>query len=182
MEKAEKFDPFNDHQARMIRNQMSSTFIEGLALADPGLLEIKATALLLKYDHDHALYHDYLQGKIRSYRQVYAVLVKNPGIGEDVFKLAALLWEGGLFFEVHELLEAHWGKATGGKRKALQGLIQAAGFYLLLAAGNEKGAAKLADKAVSNLTGNRDQLPKALRLKALISALKERAARAPLLF
>ncbi len=175
--KTEKFDPFNDRRARMVRNQLSSAFIEGLVHADPELVDKRASALLQEYDHP--LYRSYVRKRVRSYRQVYAALAIKPEAGSDVFVLTSLLWAHGLFFEVHELLEAHWGKATGNRRQALQGLIQAAGFYLLLEAGNKKGAVKLADKAVSNLADNREQLPKAMRLEELLSALKIRAAEPP---
>ncbi|MEJ2690235.1 MAG: DUF309 domain-containing protein [Deltaproteobacteria bacterium] len=180
MAKYEKFDPFNDRQARMVRNRLSDSFIEGLALKDRELVEKKATALL--QEHDQVLYHRYVKERLQRYREVHAVLAKDPGFGKDVFLLTSELWDQGLFFEVHELLEGHWSKATGRPRQALQGLIQAAGFYLLQAAGNMQGAARLADKAVSNLAGSREHLPKAMRIEELISALTRRAAKAPPLF
>jgi hypothetical protein len=39
---------------------------------------------------------------------------------------SALLFNAGLFFEVHEVLEAAWRTATGGERVLLQGLLQIA--------------------------------------------------------
>lgn len=177
MEKKEKFDPFNDRQARMVRNQLAIAFIEGLAVRDRKPLEKRAAGL--RQEYNRVLYHRYIEQRNRCYFRVYAALANDPEAGRDIFGLASLLWDQGLFFEVHELLEGHWGKATGRKRKALQGLIQAAGFFLLLEAGNASGAAKLADKAAANLADNREQLPKAMRLKELLLALKKRSAEPP---
>lgn len=59
---------------------------------------------------------------------------------------AALLFDAGLYYEVHELLEPYWMRAGGGDREALQGLIQIAVGFQHLANGNVTGArALLAD-------------------------------------
>jgi hypothetical protein len=54
-----------------------------------------------------------------------------------------LLFDAGLHFEVHELLEPYWARAEGGERQALQGLIQIAVGYQHLANGNLAGARAL---------------------------------------
>jgi uncharacterized protein len=56
---------------------------------------------------------------------------------------AAALWREGLYFEVHEVLEPHWARATGAAREALQGLIQVAVAFHHLTHGNPRGARKL---------------------------------------
>lgn len=56
---------------------------------------------------------------------------------------AAALWDARLFFEVHEVLEAIWQRASGDTRQALQGLIQIAVAFYHLAAGNLRGARQL---------------------------------------
>jgi hypothetical protein len=56
---------------------------------------------------------------------------------------AAALWNEGLFFEVHEVLEAVWKHETGERRQALQGVIQIAVAYHHLAHGNPRGARTL---------------------------------------
>jgi DUF309 family protein family protein len=59
---------------------------------------------------------------------------------------AALLFDAGLYYEVHELLEPYWMRAGSGDREALQGLIQIAVGFQHLANGNASGArALLAD-------------------------------------
>src|SRR5205814_1522910 len=57
---------------------------------------------------------------------------------------AAVLWREGLFFEVHEVLEAVWKTAKGDTRQALQGVIQIAVAYHHLSHGNSRGGTTLA--------------------------------------
>ena len=54
-----------------------------------------------------------------------------------------MLWREGLFFEVHEVLEAVWKTAKGDTRQALQGVIQIAVAYHHLSHGNSRGARTL---------------------------------------
>jgi hypothetical protein len=58
-----------------------------------------------------------------------AALRSPEGTLEDALAAAALLFDAGLFFEVHEVLEPHWRRASGDTREALQGLIQIAVGY-----------------------------------------------------
>jgi predicted metal-dependent hydrolase len=66
---------------------------------------------------------------------------------------AAALFDGGLHFEVHELLEPHWASSDGDTREALQGLIQAAVGFQHLANGNRAGARSLLLDASRRLHG-----------------------------
>jgi Domain of unknown function (DUF309) len=68
---------------------------------------------------------------------------------------AALLFDVGLHFEVHEILEPHWAASTGEAREALQGLIQAAVGFQHLANGNLAGADSLLREAAERLHGRR---------------------------
>ena len=63
--------------------------------------------------------------------------------GRSVLAAAAALFDAGLFFEVHELLEPYWFRAEGAEREALQGLIQVAVGFQHLANGNLEGARAL---------------------------------------
>ena len=70
-----------------------------------------------------------------------------PGASlDETLEQAAPLFDAGLYFEVHELLEPYWREASGGMREALQGLIQIAVGYQHLANGNFRGAASLLDE------------------------------------
>jgi uncharacterized protein len=84
--------------------------------------------------------------------------------------VAAALWNEGLFFEVHEVLEAVWKTRVGAERQALQGVIQIAVAYHHLAHGNLRGARSLLTEGRARLAGvPRDTLP-ALDLAALLAA------------
>jgi predicted metal-dependent hydrolase len=76
------------------------------------------------------------------------------GLGRTLSDAAAL-FDAGLFFEVHELLEPTWTAATGVEREVLQGLIQVAVGYQHLANGNLRGAQALLDEGGAKLQGRR---------------------------
>ena len=73
----------------------------------------------------------------------------------EVLGDAATLFDAGLYFEVHELLEPHWMTATGAEREALQGLIQVAVGCQHLANGNRLGAQALLGEGGPKLAGRR---------------------------
>ena len=66
---------------------------------------------------------------------------------------AATLYDAGLHFEVHELLEPHWARAGGETKEALQGLIQIAVGYQHLANGNLRGARALLKEGSGRVHG-----------------------------
>ena len=68
---------------------------------------------------------------------------------------AATLFEAGLYFEVHELLEPSWMRADGATRHGLQGLIQVAVGFQHLANGNLDGARALLHEGAAKLLGQR---------------------------
>ena len=72
---------------------------------------------------------------------------------ESVLAVAAVLFDAGLFFEVHELLEPHWFRAQGAERERLQGLIQVAVGFQHLANGNLRGAVLLLHEGGLRLQG-----------------------------
>jgi len=173
----EKFDPFNDRRARLIRNNLSSAFIEAVQQNQFSFFEQRARKLIS--ENDLPIYRRYIEKRMDFFRQAFDACMKKVEKKCDVFYLAGLLWKSRLFFEVHEVLEQVWRKAAGRRRKALQGLIQAAGYYLLLESGNLVGAYKLADKAVSNLAANREQLPNTFHIEELIDRLRRKDGNPP---
>jgi len=66
---------------------------------------------------------------------------------------AADLFDAGLYFEVHELLEPYWMRAEGQEREILRGLIQVAVGFHHLANGNLRGARSLLDEGSVKLLG-----------------------------
>ena len=73
----------------------------------------------------------------------------------EALEQAAALFDAGLGFEVHELLEPHWVRASGEERSALQGLIQIAVGYQHLANGNLMGAQALLQEGSERVRGRR---------------------------
>jgi hypothetical protein len=65
---------------------------------------------------------------------------------------AGRLFDAGLFFEVHELLEPFWARGVEG-RDALQGLIQIAVGYQHLANGNRAGGRALLREGTARIDG-----------------------------
>jgi len=99
----------------------------------------------------------------RARRATVALAARPPSSPEaglaEALETAAILFDAGLHFEVHELLEPWWARAEGEARDALQGFIQVAIGYQHLANGNLAGArallgegsARLARSAVGGL-------------------------------
>jgi predicted metal-dependent hydrolase len=71
----------------------------------------------------------------------------------QALQAAATLFDAGLYFEVHEVLEPHWTEASGPTRQALQGLIQIAVGWQHLANGNLMGARSLLIEGSERLHG-----------------------------
>jgi hypothetical protein len=66
--------------------------------------------------------------------------------GDDTaqaLRQAAALFDAGLYFEVHEVLEVAWGRARGPTRTFLQGVLQIAVALHHAEYGNDGGAARL---------------------------------------
>lgn len=78
-----------------------------------------------------------------------------PASLDELLEVAGRLFDAGLGFEVHELLEARWSAAAGEEREALQGLIQVAVGYQHLANGNRAGARALIEEGAGRLRGRR---------------------------
>jgi predicted metal-dependent hydrolase len=72
---------------------------------------------------------------------------------ESALDAAALLFDAGLYFEVHELLESYWLRTEGSDRIALQGLIQIAVGLEHLVNDNLKGAHALLASGCDKMEG-----------------------------
>ncbi|MCW5891304.1 MAG: DUF309 domain-containing protein [bacterium] len=96
----------------------------------------------------------------------------SPGAGavDRALDDAAALWAEGLFFEVHEVLEAAWQPLTGDARHGLQGVIQIAVAFHHLRHGNARGARNLLRDGSERLHGAADALPH-LDAPALLAGL-----------
>ena len=86
---------------------------------------------------------------------------------------STVLWNLGLFFEVHEILEHAWYDAQGDYKLILQALIRAAGVYIKLEYGYQGPAERMAAKALTVLEAHRDSLQKWFKPEPLFEALRE---------
>jgi hypothetical protein len=82
------------------------------------------------------------------------LLAHQADLGQAL-QAASALFEAGLYFEVHEVLEPHWMAASGATRDALQGLIQIAVGWQHVANDNRTGGRSLLVEGSSRLHGRR---------------------------
>jgi hypothetical protein len=98
-----------------------------------------------------------------AYWQVLEALAARPGLPREglagVLARAALLFNSGLFFEVHEVLEEAWHPAEGDARLLLQGLVQTAAALHHYGMGNYRGARALLQKGVPKIRATRAAAP-----------------------
>ncbi|MBW2485371.1 MAG: DUF309 domain-containing protein, partial [Deltaproteobacteria bacterium] len=112
------FDPFNSRLARDIRNTLSKSFLRSLKDNNREIFQL-STAEYLKQELE-PVYEKYIRNRLKTYEEVFAIIACYRI--DDVLQQATILWDHGLYFEMHELLEPVWIKAEGGMRRALQGL------------------------------------------------------------
>jgi hypothetical protein len=163
-----QFDPFADRTARDIRNRLSSAFVRALGEDEPGFFEAEGEQCLA--DQPLEIYQTYIRQRLDRYRQVFRQL-KQRDVKEPLDQVTAL-WDHGLFFEVHELLEEIWQAACDPLKQALKGLIQAAGVYIHLQRGHRKAARGLARRSLVHLAAARGALGFVADLPLLMEKLR----------
>ena len=163
------FDPFSDRLARDIRNSLSSALIAELTGDSEGA--VAQTADQWKRRDPSPVHRDYIRMTLDRYRQVSNEILSLE-IRESRFQ-AVLLWNAGLFFELHELLETVWHDARDTDRIALKGFIQAAGAYVHSLRGKPQAARGLAERARGNLLAGSPALGFIANLDDLIQGLRE---------
>lgn len=128
-------------------------------LVEVGLADPPGTRLLEMYAA-HALHaREHAARVLRAIRAFDAGPAPVDPIDRAVLAAVAL-WQSDLFFEVHEILEPHWARATGAGREALQGLIQVAVAFHHLGHGNPRGARKLLGDGRAKLAAAGAGLPR----------------------
>ena len=164
----EKFDPFNDRLSRDIRNSLTDAFMTSLKQKDAGCY-LDQSQKWLK-GQLATVYKDYIQDRVRRYDLVFE-RIQQEHI-DDARIQAMILWNDGLFFEVHDILEDIWHKKQGDERRAIQGLIKAAGVYVHLESDRLNSAERLAQKSVMALKEYEEELGFISNLNILIGALE----------
>lgn len=173
MAATQHFDPFNDRLARDLRNELSEAL-----MIDLELLRLKQSLQVAEDFQKRPLeeiHRHYLEQRLAAYERVLSIIGER-GLAEP-FHRALVLWDEGLFFEVHEILEPQWYRAPAGADKnALQGMIRAAGVYIFLAADRRDSADSMAVKAISGLDhwqqSSLPPFPDLPRLKTALAELK----------
>jgi hypothetical protein len=179
MEKNDRrFDPDNDRLARDIRNTLSRALMASLERMeiDP-VIDLAAHYLARPLA---PVYHAYVRERVDRYRQAVSLMAAN--IVSGPLEQAFILWNCGLFFEVHERLEGIWKEASGPRRQALQALIRAAGTYVLLANGRYPAATSMAVKAKTGLDAHADELTELANSGELSKSLQNLNLPPPKLF
>ena len=162
------FDPFNDRLSRDIRNSLSDAFVESLKQKDAECY-LNCSQKWLKKELAPA-HRDYIQNRIQRYGLAFQGIQQKQI--DDARVQAVILWNYGLFFEVHDILEDIWHKTQGDEHQAVKGLIKAAGVYVHLESDRLNSAERLAIKSVRLLQAYKDVLGFISNLNVLIGALK----------
>ena len=146
-----RFEPFQDRLSRDIRNELSAAL--PLALAQNNLAPVRAVADRYLGQGLAPAYVAYIEARLAGYAKALAIITSSGAM--DVLARALVLWDLGLFFEVHEILEQAWHGARGAEKEILQAMIRAAGFYVKGEYGYFEAGAKMAGRAVAALEKNR---------------------------
>ena len=162
------FDPFNDRLSRDIRNTLAETFVDALLQLDKSGYQRTAEQWLAGNLDDE--YTGYIQDRIKRYDRTFNQIKENRI--KDAKLQALIIWNHGLFFEVHEHLEWIWQKTAGDEYQALKGLIQAAGVYIHLEFNHREAAEKLAIKSSDRIQKYADCLTFIANLNMLLDKLK----------
>ncbi len=170
------FNPFLDRLSRDLRNDLS----EGLADAILSGTADKLSGVVAYYRQQPLAdcYLSYLDQRCSRYEKALTAI--QPGITDPIHQ-GLILWDLGLFFEVHEILEHAWYTAEGARKQTLQALIRAAGVYIKREYGFDDSATRIAEKALPVLEENRALLAGYCDPDRLISALHNPEAGAPTL-
>ena len=169
------FDPFADRLSRDIRNTLSHAMVRALQQGDRDYFMNRCRDWLRRNLPD--THRAYIENRCRAFER----LLQSRFAGQDTspLALAAGLWNAGFFFEVHEVVEDVWHTATGPRRQALKGLVQAAGSYVHHEAGRTAAAVRLGRKAAANLRSSAAALGEISNTEELIRHLEKGDPEAP---
>jgi len=169
------FDPYKDRLARDIRNSLSSALVKELTGYTKGFLSAVADDWIAMAPAP--TYKIYIEGRLALYRRAIDEIRASQVV--DPRYQAIYLWNLGLFFEMHELLETIWLKAHEPERSALKGWIQAAGVYIHFKRGKVDAARSLGRRAEIYLRKGRSYLGFISNLDQLIEAVADPTGVAP---
>ena len=169
------FDPYSDRLSRDIRNSLSSALVQALTEDVDDCLSAVVNEWLAKAPAP--VYQTFIKDRLTLYRQALGE-IRAHRLSDPRYQ-AICLWNLGLFFEMHELLEPLWQKTREPERSALKGWIQAAGAYVHYQCGNVDAAQRLAQRAAVHLRKGRLSLGFIANLDQFIEAVGDPANGAP---
>ncbi len=170
------FNPFEDRLSRDIRNKLSEKFAKAVETDNTDELILIFAGYRRQRLAEH--YVDYIKNRHALYMQALEMI---QGKITDPIHQGIVLWNLGLIFEVHEILEHVWYSATGDMKATLQALIRASGVYIKREYGFYESAARIATKAIPILEANRHILKEYFKPDILISALRNSEVMPPTL-
>ncbi|MBM9613062.1 DUF309 domain-containing protein [Desulfobulbus rhabdoformis] len=170
------FDPFVDRLSRDIRNHLSEAIIP--CLRTMNLAPAREVANRFLQQDPGPEQREYIEKRLSRFQQFLDQAAKGP---QDVLWQGFLLWDLGLHFEVHEVLEHAWHHSRGDEKSLLQAMIRAAGVYIKSDYGYNEPAAKLAAKALPVLEAQREKLSMYIDPERLYAAMRTHTSPAPLL-
>jgi len=164
----ERFDPFSIRFARDIRNSLSKAFLQSVGQRGPVFFH-KTVEYFLNQQLAPP-YQRYIKDRLSRYDKAIAIIIEK-NLSETV-EQSEVLWGLKLYYEMHEILEETWMKSTGTRRRALQGLIRAAGMKIHAEQGRYKAAKSMAEKAHVDLSENMFVLPEFQNLDRVIEEVR----------
>ena len=167
--KSFQFDPFKFRLARDIRNNLSKSFLQAIAEKDVSVFR-RCGAECMQSNLEPA-YAQYVKTRMARYEEAYAIIEQKKN--KEVLQQAAILWDLELYFEMHELLEPEWKEAEGDRRRALQGLIRAAGMKIHAENNNAKAVVKMGANALADLVKYGGELTGFVRLDAILAEIHQ---------
>lgn len=168
------FDPFRDRLSRDIRNELSASLLR--CLSAQSLAPARQIADRFLADDPGPEQVAYIGDRLERYGRFLARVTEGP---DDALWRSLVLWDLGLLFEVHEILEHAWLRAEGTEKSFLQAMIRAAGVYIKGEFGFAEAAAKMVAKALPVLVANRDRLSPYIDPERLLAALRAPSASPP---
>jgi hypothetical protein len=166
------FDPFKSRLARDIRNSLSKSFLKALVDKDASIFQ-SCGAGFMQQNLEPGL-ERYVKSRLKKYEEAYAVIEQREI--NEVIQQAAIFWDLGLYFEMHELLEIEWKDAKDNRRRLLQGLIRAAGMKIHAENNNNKAAVSMGIKAREDLLNYGGELKGFHKLEAILAEIKRTLA------
>ncbi len=164
------FNPFESRTCRDIRNELGSALIE--SIRENSLEKVRTLAKHVLAVQDDPEVNGYVSDRLLRYKGVMEGVEAarlSPG---DIYDIAHLLWQEGLFFECHEWLEQIWSSVEGREKTILQALIRSTAAFEFIAYGRTRGAFLAGSKALKVLVRNPDHIPKQIHIRSKVEELQ----------